>query len=100
MAYLDQVSRLIWDGGTDNWHEGEHLAQALERAGLPAVDLLNEVEADSDSLDAEIHANEAAQDAAGHGGVPLMVFDGEPFFGQDRIELLLWRMGRNGLMPR
>jgi 2-hydroxychromene-2-carboxylate isomerase len=100
MAYLDQVSRLIWDGSTDNWHEGEHMAQALTRAGLPAADLLNEVETDGESLDAEIHANEAAQDAAGHGGVPLMVFDGEPFFGQDRIELLLWRLGQHGLIAR
>ncbi len=26
-----------------------------------------------------------------------MVFQGEPFFGQDKIELLLWRMQQKGL---
>jgi hypothetical protein len=29
-----------------------------------------------------------------------MVFEGEPFFGQDRIELLLWRLRQHGLEPR
>jgi hypothetical protein len=29
-----------------------------------------------------------------------MVFRGEPFFGQDRIDVLLWRMQRFGLQQR
>jgi len=29
-----------------------------------------------------------------------MVFAGEPFFGQDRIELLVWRMRQHGLRAR
>ncbi|TMB53500.1 MAG: 2-hydroxychromene-2-carboxylate isomerase, partial [Deltaproteobacteria bacterium] len=37
---------------------------------------------------------------AGHWGVPTMVFAGEPFFGQDRIELLVWRMRQHGLRAR
>ena len=45
-------------------------------------------------------ANQRDLEAAGHWGVPTMVFAGEPFFGQDRIELLLWRMGQHGLAPR
>ena len=42
-------------------------------------------------------ANQRELEAAGHWGVPTMVFDGEPFFGQDRIDLLLWRMRQHGL---
>ena len=38
--------------------------------------------------------------AAGHWGVPTMVFDGEPFFGQDRLDLLVWRMRQAGLQER
>src|SRR6202012_429385 len=34
LAFLDEVSRTIWGGGTDNSHEGDHLAQAPGRAGL------------------------------------------------------------------
>ena len=45
-------------------------------------------------------AAEAAQTGAGHWGVPLMVFQGEPFFGQDRIEDLTWRMRQHGLVER
>jgi hypothetical protein len=29
-----------------------------------------------------------------------MVFEGEPFFGQDRIDLLRWRMEQRGLRRR
>jgi hypothetical protein len=49
---------------------------------------------------AEIHANQAALEAGGHWGVPTLVFDGEPFFGQDRIEMVLWRMQQKGLEKR
>ena len=38
-----------------------------------------------------------ALEAAGHWGVPTLVFDGEPFFGQDRIEMAVWRMEQKGL---
>jgi len=31
--------------------------------------------------------------------VPTLVFDGEPFFGQDRFELLVWRLEQRGLAP-
>jgi len=38
--------------------------------------------------------------AAGHWGVPTFVFEGEPFFGEDRIDTLRWRLGKNGLQRR
>jgi len=28
------------------------------------------------------------------------VFNGEPFFGQDRIDMAIWRMEQNGLKRR
>jgi len=93
MAFIDQTARLLWDGGTDNWDQGSHMTDAARRAGLDYNELLAEAETDPDSIDARIQKNEAAQEAAGHSGVPLMVYDGEPFFGQDRIDLLRWRMG-------
>ena len=34
----------------------------------------------------EAEAQQALEDA-GHWGVPTLVFDGEPFFGQDRIAI-------------
>jgi len=55
---------------------------------------------ESSELDIEITKNEADQEIGGHWGVPLMVFEKEPFFGQDRIASLLWRMQKNGLQAR
>lgn len=99
LAFADQVARLIW-GGTANWHEGDHLADVAAAAGLDWARLDQAERVEADRLDAAIAANEAAQAASGHWGVPLMVFDGEPFFGQDRIDVLLWRLGQHGLKRR
>ena len=58
------------------------------------------LEAEAERLDAIIFANQDAQREGGHYGVPLMVFDGEPFFGQDRFDQLKWRMEQKGLSKR
>ena len=99
LAFLDRVSRLIFSG-TENWHEGAHLAEATDAAGLDLGTLEAAVAADVGGHEAEIAANQDALAAAGHWGVPTLVFEGEPFFGQDRIELCLWRMQQKGLQPR
>lgn len=99
LAFADEVSRLIW-GGAENWHEGNHLAGAAERAGLDLGELDADSTSQADVLDREIAANQAALEAGGHWGVPTLVFDGEPFFGQDRIEMAVWRMQKKGLEAR
>jgi 2-hydroxychromene-2-carboxylate isomerase len=99
LAFCDEVSRLIW-GGAENWHEGEHLAEAAERAGLDLAALDAVAESDGEALDVEIAASQDALEASGHWGVPTLVFDGEPFFGQDRIEMAVWRMAQKGLEKR
>ena len=88
LAFAAEAARLIW-GGAEGWHEGEHLSGAAERAGLDLAE-----------LDAEIAANQRALEDAGHWGVPTLLFDGEPFFGQDRIAMAKWRMEQKGLIPR
>ena len=50
-----------------------------------------------DDYDAIAEENQKALEQAGHWGVPTMVFNGEPFFGQDRIDVLVWRMKQQGL---
>ncbi|MDZ4306758.1 2-hydroxychromene-2-carboxylate isomerase [Allopontixanthobacter sp.] len=99
LAFADEVARLIW-GGTPGWNEDEHLAGAATRAGLDLSELAHEAETDAAALDAELAANQQALEAAGHWGVPTLVFGGEPFFGQDRIEMVLWRMNEQGLTER
>ncbi len=100
LAFARAASHAIWSGEIDNWHEGDHLTQALARAGLDSVAVEHMVSSDTAGIDAEITANEAAQRDAGHWGVPLFVFNDEPFFGQDRIDHLIWRLKQAGVAER
>lgn len=100
LAFIDEASRLIWGGKVRGWNTGDHLAGAAARAGLDLAAMEAAVAADTASHDAELAANQQALEAAGHWGVPTFVFAGEPFFGQDRIEVLLWRLGQHGLARR
>ncbi len=100
LLFVDAISRVLWDGSVKGWNEGDHLARAAEAAGfdLPAMDAA--VAADPDRFEAIIADNEKAHAASGHWGVPTFVFENEPFFGQDRIDLLIWRMESRGLVRR
>jgi 2-hydroxychromene-2-carboxylate isomerase len=100
LPFLDEVSRVVWGGTVEGWHEGRHLADAAARAGLDLEAMDATVAAEAATLDAIVADNQRALEEAGHWGVPTMVFAGEPFFGQDRLELLLWRMSRHGLRRR
>ena len=99
IAFAHEAAQLIW-GGAENWHEGDHLAGAAQRADLEFKELEAEAQSDSKALDEEIADNQRALEQAGHWGVPTLVFEGEPFFGQDRIEMVRWRMEQRGLQPR
>jgi 2-hydroxychromene-2-carboxylate isomerase len=100
LAYLDEVSKLIWSGAVDRWHEGDHLAAAAERAGLDAAALDAAVNAEAPRLHTVIEQNQVDQRLAGHYGVPMIAFNGEPFFGQDRFDQFRWRLEQQGLKPR
>jgi 2-hydroxychromene-2-carboxylate isomerase len=92
LAY--HVSHLVW-GGEQGWNEGDRLAQAVAKAGLDLAELDAAIAA-KDPMP-QIEANQAALEAAGGWGVPTMVFNGEPFFGQDRIDTLRWRLEQAGV---
>ena len=92
--FAANVSALIW-GGTENWDQGDQLKDAAAKAGLDLADMEAAIR-NSDHQD-EVERNQQALDDAGHWGVPTMVVKGEPFFGQDRIETLRWRLEKMGL---
>lgn len=92
LPFLDEVSRLIWSGRVKGWDQGAHLADAAARAGVELALLDAEAARRAPELDARIADNQRALEAAGHWGVPTLVFRGEPFFGQDRLDLLSWRL--------
>jgi 2-hydroxychromene-2-carboxylate isomerase len=100
LPFLDEASRLIWAGEVDNWHEGDHLARAAERAGLDAAEIARAVDEEADRLHAVIEESQVAQRAAGHYGVPMIAFNNEAFFGQDRFDQFKWRLEQQGLERR
>jgi 2-hydroxychromene-2-carboxylate isomerase len=100
LPFITEVSKTIWSGSVDHWHLGDHLAEAAARAGLDLAALDATVANNGDRLDAAIKASQDAQRTGGHYGVPLMVFDGEPFFGQDRFDQFKWRLMQKGLAKR
>ncbi len=99
IEFAHAVSSLLW-GGTRGWNEGDHLRDAVASVGLAIDELDAAIEADPEAYDTRIAANQAALEAAGHWGVPTMVFEGEPFFGQDRLDVLEWRLRQRGLAAR
>jgi 2-hydroxychromene-2-carboxylate isomerase len=99
-AFVRRAAHAIWSGEIDNWHDGEHLARAAAEAGLNPETLADTLQNEGLDLAAEIERNEADQRNAGHWGVPLFVFENEPFFGQDRLDHLLWRLKQAGLKQR
>ena len=100
LVFAAAIAPVIWDGTVKGWNDGDHLARAAAAAGfdLPAMD--KAIEADPDRYEQVIAGNEKDHAASGHWGVPTFVFDNETFFGQDRIELLIWRMESKGLTRR
>ena len=75
-------------------------AEAAARAGCDLAEMDTTIVREAAALDAEVDQNQRDLEAAGHWGVPTMVFQGEPFFGQDRIDLLVWRLRQHGLRER
>lgn len=99
IEFADEVSSIIW-GGTEGWDQGDHLAKAAQRAELDLAEMDRRIVAESDRLDSVIEKNQVDHDRAGHWGVPTCTFRGEPFFGQDRLDVLLWRLKQEGLQVR
>ena len=100
LPFIAEVSRLLWGDEVTGWDQGDHLAGAASRAGVELAELEAAVAGGESGYDAEIAENQDALGAAGHWGVPTLVFQGEPFFGQDRIDLCVWRMQQHGLAER
>ena len=98
--FVRAASHMMWSGEVEGWHEGGRLAACADAVGLDGASLEADAGAHSLRLDRIIEGNEEAQQKAGHWGVPLFVFEGEPFFGQDRIDHLKWRMKQRGLKER
>ena len=96
--------RLVWNGQKVPWNKDNyaHVRNAIQVAGIDADELIKDVTDNPDKYDKLIQANMdlQLQNDARHTGVPCFVFNNEPFFGQDRMDMLVWRLKQYGLTER
>ena len=95
LIFAQAVMRSIW-GGASNWNQPAVLKSTLDNAGISLTALQDWADRHRELTAAEIAQNEADQ-LVHHWGGPLMTLDGEPFFGQDRTDALIWRLDQMGL---
>ena len=100
LEYVCSVAKLIWDGKTKDWDQGNHINNILRNIGLNAEKMNTEIITRKDEIEKIISNNETLHRETGHWGVPVFGFNNEPFFGQDRLDVLLWRLKQNGLEER
>lgn len=100
LAFTAAIAPVLWDGSVAGWNEGDHLARAAAAAGFDLSAMDAAIGADPGRYEQVITENEKDHAASGHWGVPTFVFENEPFFGQDRVDLLIWRMQGKGLAKR
>lgn len=99
LDYVAVISTLIWGGHVDHWPD--HIKAGFNSIdGLDYDDAIQFIKDQPEAVDAVWMENQTIQMNAGHGGVPLMIFQGEPFFGQDRFDLFYWRLRQSGLTKR
>ena len=97
--YVHAVTDIIWGGHADHWPD--HVKERFNSVdGLDYDTAIQYIREHTEEVDAVWQNNQQIQLNAGHGGVPLMIFQGEPFFGQDRFNQFYWRLRQSGLTRR
>jgi len=99
LAFAQRMFRKIYDG-TASMTWPDDIPKVLDELGLDGKAIEKEAKANEAKYLAVVEKNQEWCHASGHGGVPNAVFRGEPFWGQDRIDQLVWRMKQNGLTER
>lgn len=89
LDFAQALSSRIWTGQT--WADDNALSEVAAQLGLDLAILDEWIAENKQKIAATLESNEASQ-LEYHWGVPLMVLDGEPFFGQDRLDSLVWRL--------
>lgn len=86
------LSRLLWDGKVDNWHQAEHIENVANSVDLSLNEMETMIKNKASHYDAESLANHDALAEFGQWIPPTIVFEDEPFCDQDRVEIFLWRV--------
>jgi 2-hydroxychromene-2-carboxylate isomerase len=100
LEMVNEISPLIWGGHVEHWPA--HVKEAFNKIeGLDYDKAIKDIQDDgAKKVDAVWTENSAFMAQTGHGGVPLMVINGEPCFGGDRFDPFVDRLRQNGLTKR
>ena len=110
--YIDQISYLIWSGVVSpkskigaadpaKGHWPNFVKEYFNRIdGLDYDEAIAYIRKNPEEIDQCWIDNAEGMARTGHGGVPLMVFQDEPFFGGDRFDQFVWRLKQSGLTKR
>ncbi len=90
--YVELLSRLIWDGKTKDWDNPYILKELLKKIGLDYDIMITEINKNPDIYDKILEQNAQSLELSGHWGVPTLVLNNEPFFGQDRLDIFEWKL--------
>ncbi len=90
----EALMRLIWSGQIAGWDEEPHLRQCLSLCDLPDS-LIDQQDVLTPEAENYFASNQQAMFECGHWGVPLFSWGGEPFYGQDRLDQLRWRIEKS-----
>lgn len=90
---------LIWGDQVPHWPA--HVKERFNRIeGLDYDEAIKYIQENPEEIDKYWIDNGAFMAHTGHGGVPLFVFQNEPFFGGDRFDQFVWRLYQSGLTKR
>ncbi len=89
-----EVFKLLWDGQSSDWTEGEQLEEAAKSAGIDLMAMESRVACNTENYRARVVQNTKERDVH-HWGGPVMVYKDEAFHGQDRLDQVIWRIEQN-----
>jgi hypothetical protein len=110
--FVDQVSYLIWSGVVSpksaigaadpaKGHWPNYVKEYFNRIdGLDYDEAIAYIRKNPEEIDQCWIDNAEGMARTGHGGVPLMVYQDEPFFGGDRFDQFVFRLQQSGLTRR
>jgi 2-hydroxychromene-2-carboxylate isomerase len=99
VEFISKISFDIWSGTVEHWPA--HVKDRFnEIEGLDYDEAIKFIRENPKKVDQIWLDNADGMAKTGHGGVPLMVFQNEPFFGGDRFDQFVWRLRQSGLTRR
>jgi 2-hydroxychromene-2-carboxylate isomerase len=100
LEYAVAVSPLIWGARAPIGEWPLHIRDAVNSIGMNYDAVIADIRKNPEKYDAVWQKNAEDHIQTGHGSVPNMSWNGEPFYGQDRFNQLFWRLRENGLTTR